>query len=82
MAEHPVALVTDWRGLAGPAICLALARSGFSLLINGPEDEVIGLQGGDLPGKVLALPFDVTSEHAVRHVLTAGLEIFGRLDVG
>jgi len=81
MGEFPVALVTDYRGLAGPAICLSLAHSGFSLLINGPEDEVFELQSADVPGKILALPFDPLKEESVQHVILAGLEIFGRLDV-
>ena len=81
MGEFPVALVTDYRGLAGPAICLSLAHSGFSLLINGPEDEVFELQSADVPGKILALPFDPNKEDSVQQVILAGLEIFGHLDV-
>lgn len=81
MSEFPVALVSSWSGLAGQAIALHLARAGFSLLINGPEDEIIQLQAEDIDGKILAIPFDATAEDSVQEVLLAGLEYFGRLDV-
>lgn len=81
MSEFPVALVGDWGGLAGQAIALQLARAGFSLLVNGPEDEVIELQRHDLDGKILAAPFQATNEEAVQQIILTGLEFFGRLDV-
>ena len=81
MSDFPVAVIGDWRGLAGPAIALQLARSGFSLLINGPEDEIFELQSQDVDGKILALPFNPAEEDSVQQVFLAGLEIFGRLDV-
>lgn len=79
--SHPVALVADWRGLAGPAISLALARCDFSLLINGPEDEIFSLQTGEYEGKVLGCPFDYTSEQAVEQAFSVALDIFGHVDV-
>lgn len=79
--DIPVAIISDWRGTAGQAISIALARSGFSLLINGPEDEVIALQSIDEGGKILALPFDLTDESSVREVLTTGIDLLGRVDV-
>ena len=78
---HPVALVTDWRGTAGPAICFALAQAGFSLLINGPEDEIFQLQSVDTMAKILAMPFDVADEKAVVETFGVGLELMGGLDV-
>lgn len=81
MSEFPVALVSDWNGLAGQDIALRLARSGFSLLINGPEEDVFALQAHDIDGKILAIPFDSTNEESVQQVILAGLEYFGRLDV-
>ena len=33
-----VAVVTDWQGVAGPAICNALVQAGFSVFINGPQE--------------------------------------------
>ncbi|MBI3925558.1 MAG: SDR family oxidoreductase [Armatimonadetes bacterium] len=77
----PVAVISSWRGLAGPAISLALAQCDYSLLINGPEDEIFSLQSGDFLGKILALPFDLTQEESVQQALLTGLEIFGRIDV-
>lgn len=79
--ENPVALISDWKGLAGPAIALALARCDFSLMINGPEDEIFSLQTGEFHGKILALPFDYSSEQAVEQVFSAGIDIFGRVDI-
>lgn len=81
MSDFPVALVTDWKGLAGPAVCMNLAQAGFSLIINGPEDEVFELQSGDFDGKIIALPFSADEEDSVQSVFLSGLEIFGRLDV-
>lgn len=78
---HPVAMVTDWRGTAGPAICFALAQAGFALLINGPEDEIIELQSVDTMARILALPFDVADEKAVEANFGTALEFMGRLDV-
>jgi len=78
---HPVAMVTDWRGTAGPAICFALAQAGFALLINGPEDEIFELQSVDTMARILALPFDVADEQAVVGAIGVGLEIMGRMDV-
>lgn len=78
---HPVAMVTDWRGTAGPAICFALAQAGFALLINGPEDEIIELQSVDTMARILAMPFDVADEKAVESIFGTALEFMGRLDV-
>jgi len=78
---HPVALITDWRGTAGPAIAFALAQAGFALLINGPEDEVFELQSVDTMARILAMPFDVADEQAVLNAVGASLEVMGRLDV-
>lgn len=79
--EHPVALISDYRGLAGPAICTALAHCDYSLLINGPEDEIFHLQSGDFGGKVLAFPFDYTAEDAVEQVFSTAIDLFGRVDL-
>lgn len=78
---HPVAMITDWRGTAGPAIAFALAQAGFALLINGPEDEIFQLQSVDTMARILAMPFDVSDEKAVVATFATGLEIMGRLDV-
>ncbi len=79
--EFPVALLADWRGLAGPAICFYLARAGYSLLVNGPADEVLSLKTPEVPGEILATPFYPTNEDSIQGVILAGLEAFGRIDV-
>ena len=68
-------------GLAGPSICFYLARAGYSLMINGPEDEIFALQSEDVPGKILAFPFDPSNEDSVQQAVLSGLELFGRIDV-
>jgi 3-oxoacyl-[acyl-carrier protein] reductase len=79
--DYPVALLTDWRGLAGPAICYYLARAGYSLLVNGPAEEVLALKTPEVPGTILALPFHPTNEDSIQQIILAGLETFGHIDV-
>lgn len=79
--DFPVALISDWKGIAGREIAHALASCEFSLIINGPEDEIFELQSHDYPGKLLAFPFDYFSEEAVEMTLSAILDIFGHIDV-
>jgi NAD(P)-dependent dehydrogenase (short-subunit alcohol dehydrogenase family) len=79
--DFPVALISDWEGIAGREICHALAGCEFSLIVNGPQEEVFDLQSHDYPGKILAFPFDFTSEEAVEMTLSATLDIFGHVDV-
>jgi 3-oxoacyl-[acyl-carrier protein] reductase len=79
--DFPVALVSDWNGIAGPEICHALATCEFSLLINGPQDEILELLTDDFSGKILAMPFDYHSEDAVEMMMSASLDIFGHVDV-
>lgn len=67
--------------MGGPAIAMNLAQAGFSLIINGPEDEIFELQSGDYDGKIIGLPFDPGDEDSVQHVFLSALEIFGRLDI-
>lgn len=79
--DFPVALISDWNGIAGPEICHALASCDFSLLINGPQDEIMELLSEDFSGKILAMPFDYHSEEAVEMMMSASLDIFGHVDV-
>ena len=80
MSEPPVALIGDWNGMAGQAICLQLARSGFNLLVNGPQEDVFFLQS-EAENHVLAYPFDAGQEDSVQSAMLACLESFGRMDV-
>lgn len=80
MSEPPVALVADWNGLAGQAICLQLARSGFNLLVNGPQEDVFFLQS-EADSHILAYLFEARQEDSVQAAMLACLESFGRLDV-
>jgi len=79
--DFPVALITDWNGIAGREICHALASCEFSLIVNGAQEDIFELQGHDYPGKILGFPFDYASEEAVEMTLSATLDIFGHVDV-
>ncbi len=81
LVDFPVALISDWNGLAGPDIAHTLASCEFSLLINGPQDEIMELLTEDYSGKVLAMPFDYHSEEAAEQMMSAALDIFGHVDV-
>ena len=81
VVDFPVAMISDWNGIAGREIAHALASCEFSLIINGPQEEVFELQAHDYPGKILAFPFDYESEEAVEMTLSATLDIFGHIDV-
>ncbi len=39
------------------------------------------IQSHDYPGKILAMPFDLSQEEAVEQMLSAALDIFGHVDV-
>lgn len=79
--RFPTALITDWRGTAGPAIAMSLAQAGYSLLINGPQDEVIRLQAVDTLAKTLALPFEPDDEESVQSAIKSCVERLGGLDI-
>lgn len=79
--DLPVALISDWKGIAGREISHALASCDFSLIINATQDEIFELQGYDYPGKILAFPFDYSSEDEVEMTLSASLDIYGHVDV-
>ena len=79
--DYPVALISDWNGIAGREIAHALAGCEFNLIINGPEEEIFELQSHDYPGKILAFPFDYSDEEAVEMTLMTILDIFEHIDV-
>lgn len=79
--DFPVALISDWNGIAGREIAHALAACEFHLIINGPEDEIFELQSHDYPGKIIAFPFDYSDEDSVERTLMSILEIFEHIDV-
>lgn len=76
-----VAVVTDWQGTAGPAICNALIQAGFSVLINGPQDVLFNIPPSDAMGKVLAQPFDTTNEQEVQETFLTCANHLGGIDV-
>lgn len=79
--DFPVAFISDWNGIAGREIAHALAACEFSLIINGPPDEILELQAHEYAGQILAFPFDFSAEEAVEMTLASTLEIFDHIDV-
>lgn len=77
-----VAVVSDWSGTAGPAICTALIQAGFSVLINGPQDVLFNIPpSSDAMGKVLAQPFDTSNEQEVQETFMTCANHLGAIDV-
>jgi 3-oxoacyl-[acyl-carrier protein] reductase len=76
-----VAVVTDWQGVAGPAICNALVQAGFSVFINGPQEVLFHIHPSDSVGKILAQPFDTTDEKEVQATFMSCADHLGGIDV-
>ncbi len=77
-----VAVVTEWTGTAGPAICNALVQAGFSVFINGPQEVLFNIPTpSDSMGKILAQPFDPTDEKEVQQTFLTCANHLGAIDV-
>jgi NADP-dependent 3-hydroxy acid dehydrogenase YdfG len=82
--EGSVAIVTGSSKGIGRAVALALAQQGVtvvlaarnSALLSGVEQEITAAGG-----TAAAIPTDVTSEHAVEHLIAETRKRFGRIDI-
>jgi 3-oxoacyl-[acyl-carrier protein] reductase len=80
-----VALVTGGGRNIGRAIALALASGGASVVVNaratGAEAEGVAREITTLGGAALSCLADVTDPEAVKRMVSAAVERFGRLDI-
>jgi 3-oxoacyl-[acyl-carrier protein] reductase len=79
------AIVTGAGRNIGRAIALELAAGGAAVVVNGRKNRAdIDAVVGEIEargGKALAVIADVTDEGAVKHMVAATIERFGRIDV-
>ena len=81
---NKVALVTGGGTGIGRAAALALARSGFAVVLAGRRPEpldAVAREAEKLGGRALAVPADVGDPASVKALFAKTLEAFGRLDV-
>jgi len=81
---YKVAIVTGAGSGIGKAAALALAREGYAVVFAGRREESLTraiAELGDVGGRALAVPTDVTSPESVRSLFARTKEAFGRLDV-
>ena len=81
---NKVALVTGGGTGIGRAAALALARSGFAVVLAGRRPEpldAVAREAEKLGGRALAVPTDVGDPASVKALFAKTLETFGRLDV-
>lgn len=79
-----VAIVTGAGSGIGKHTALALAAEGYAVTIAGRREDALASTvsaGGTVPGRMLAVPTDVTDPNAVSDLFAASSAEFGRLDV-
>jgi NAD(P)-dependent dehydrogenase (short-subunit alcohol dehydrogenase family) len=83
MASNRIALVTGAGSGIGRAVALALHGAGFSLALAGRRPELLEetAKSGNGPGRMLAVPTDISRPEAVRDLFARIRETFGRLDL-
>ena len=80
-----VAIVTGAGRNIGRAIALALAEGGAAVVVNGRSDrasvDAVAAEIASKGGESLAVMADVSDEAAAGHLIAAGVERFGRIDI-
>lgn len=81
--SNRVALVTGAGTGLGRAIAIALAKEGFTVVLNGRREEKLREVENEIgKGKIVVIPADVTVEEGVRHLRDNLLQqTEGRLDI-
>ncbi|MCK4324037.1 MAG: SDR family NAD(P)-dependent oxidoreductase, partial [Armatimonadetes bacterium] len=82
--EDQVALVTGCGRGIGRAIALALAEHGANVVVNDVVEENAEQVAAEIEGMgVAAMPVvaDITSEDAVKKMVTAVMDRFGQIDI-
>src|SRR5690606_10863571 len=78
------AIVTGAGSGIGKACAVALARAGWNVALAGRRAQLLDAVTGeasDAPGRLLAVPTDVTDERSVRALFDRTVDEFGRLDL-
>lgn len=79
--EGKVALVTGASSGIGRTTALALAEEGVKLALVGRSAERLKAVAEKAGGDVLVLPADLTEPGAVKNVVDATIQRFGRIDI-
>lgn len=79
--EGKVALVTGASSGIGRATALALGEAGVKLALIGRSAQKLEAVANKAGGDALALPADLTEPGAVKQVVDATIERFGRIDI-
>jgi NAD(P)-dependent dehydrogenase (short-subunit alcohol dehydrogenase family) len=83
MLEGKTTFITGAGGGIGRALAHVFARAGSNIIITDLLEDALAETAqslADCAARVLALPADVTDADAVRAMIAAGIERFGRLD--
>lgn len=78
------AIVTGAGSGIGKACAVALARAGWNVALAGRRTQLLDAvlaEASDAPGRLFAMPTDVTDEHSVRALFDRTVAEFGRLDL-
>jgi NAD(P)-dependent dehydrogenase (short-subunit alcohol dehydrogenase family) len=78
--NHSIALVTGASRGLGLALASALAREGYSLIIDARDGDALAKAAAEIGGQVTAIPGDVT-DPAHRAALARAVEAAGGLDL-
>jgi NAD(P)-dependent dehydrogenase (short-subunit alcohol dehydrogenase family) len=78
--NNPIALVTGASRGLGLALATALAREGYSLIIDARDGDSLAKAAAEIGGQVTAIPGDIT-DPAHRAALTAAVEAAGGVDL-
>jgi NAD(P)-dependent dehydrogenase (short-subunit alcohol dehydrogenase family) len=78
--NNPIALVTGASRGLGLALATALAREGYSLIIDARDGDSLAKAAAEIGGQVTAIPGDIT-DPAHRAALKAAVEAAGGLDL-
>jgi len=82
--KDQVALVTGCGRGIGRAIALALAEHGANVVVNDVVEESaeqVAAQIEELGGAAMPVVADITSEDAVKAMVTAAMDRFGQIDI-
>ncbi len=81
--QERVAIVTGGGSGIGKAVALALANEGYAVVIAGRRREALVsvAAAAAAPGRVLAVPADVTDPTSVKSLFNTTAEAYGRLDL-